>query len=126
MIVRIYGGLGNQMFQYAAGKSISLDRSDSLMLDTGAFGGNGLINFTNRNLDILDFQIDIIPENYNDIMIHKYPIGIFSKLSSYLSKKVLNKYFYGWHPELYKDYELTYLDGYIHSELKNVFYRILN
>jgi hypothetical protein len=116
MIVRIYGGLGNQMFQYAAGKSISLDRSDTLMLDTGAFGRKDLINLTSRKLDILDFQIDIIPENYNDIRMHKYPNGFISKLTSFLSKKLLNNYFYGWHPELYRDYKLTYLDGYFQSE----------
>ena len=117
MIVRVYGGLGNQMFQYAAGKSISHHRSEKLMLDTSAFRTkNDSLNLTCRNLDILDFELDIIHENYNDIIRYKYPYGIISKLSSFFRKKILNNYFYGWNPELFNDKKVTYLDGYFQSE----------
>ncbi len=33
--VKLKGGLGNQMFQYAYGRSLSLDKNDSLKLDLG-------------------------------------------------------------------------------------------
>jgi hypothetical protein len=36
--VRLSGGLGNQMFQYALGRRLSLDRSVPLALDLGLFG----------------------------------------------------------------------------------------
>ncbi|MDT8284420.1 MAG: alpha-1,2-fucosyltransferase [Thermovirgaceae bacterium] len=37
IIVRLMGGLGNQMFQYAAGKRLALARGVELKLDTGFF-----------------------------------------------------------------------------------------
>lgn len=35
--VRLLGGLGNQLFQYAAGRSLSLDRDDTLSLDASFY-----------------------------------------------------------------------------------------
>lgn len=37
VIINLVGGLGNQMFQYAAGRALSLKRSDSLRLDISDF-----------------------------------------------------------------------------------------
>ncbi len=37
VIVKIYGGLGNQMFQYAAGRALALRTGAELFLDTTAF-----------------------------------------------------------------------------------------
>lgn len=42
LIANIIGGLGNQMFQYAAGRALSLKRGDSLRLDVSDFVGYGL------------------------------------------------------------------------------------
>ena len=42
LTVRLVGGLGNQMFQYAAGRALSLERSESLHLDVTGFNGYGL------------------------------------------------------------------------------------
>ena len=42
IINNIIGGLGNQMFQYAAGRALSLERSESLHLDVTGFNGYGL------------------------------------------------------------------------------------
>ena len=71
LVTRIYGGLGNQMFQYAAGKSISLSRSEELMLDTSSYGINGGENRTDRDLDILETRLklrnlDIQAESYRE------------------------------------------------------------
>jgi len=38
----IIGGLGNQMFQYAAGRALSLERNQPLCLDIAGFAGYGL------------------------------------------------------------------------------------
>ncbi len=116
LVTRIYGGLGNQMFQYAAGKSISINRSDSLMLDTTAYGLNGGVNLVDRDLDILDFNIEIVPQSTNQIIRSKHPYGLISKACTYINKRILNKYYYGWHPELYDDIHLNYLDGYFQSQ----------
>lgn len=37
VIANLIGGLGNQMFQFAAGRAISLDRGSSLLLDISGF-----------------------------------------------------------------------------------------
>lgn len=42
IISQIIGGLGNQMFQYAAGRALSLERVQSLRLDISGFVGYGL------------------------------------------------------------------------------------
>ena len=39
VISYIIGGLGNQMFQYAAGRALSLERNESLHLDISGFNG---------------------------------------------------------------------------------------
>jgi hypothetical protein len=38
----ILGGIGNQMFQYAAARALTLDRGDELLLDLRMFDGYGL------------------------------------------------------------------------------------
>jgi hypothetical protein len=38
MVVRLVGGLGNQMFQYAFGRSLSIARGESLYFDTSVLG----------------------------------------------------------------------------------------
>jgi hypothetical protein len=42
IIVNVIGGLGNQMFQYAAGRSLSLDIEQPLRLDVSGFANYGL------------------------------------------------------------------------------------
>lgn len=42
MIVNIIGGLGNQMFQYAAGRALALERGIPLRLDISGFANYGL------------------------------------------------------------------------------------
>ena len=42
VISHIIGGLGNQMFQYALGRTLSLDRNESLHLDISGFNRYGL------------------------------------------------------------------------------------
>jgi len=44
--VRIIGGLGNQMFQYAVGRAIALRRNTSLALDVSAYSDNGLRQYS--------------------------------------------------------------------------------
>jgi hypothetical protein len=42
VISQIIGGLGNQMFQYAAGRALSLKNGQALRLDVSGFSGYGL------------------------------------------------------------------------------------
>jgi len=56
IIVDIYGGLGNQMFQYAAGFSLAKRLNSELILDLSAFE-NIPINQTPRNFELDIFNI---------------------------------------------------------------------
>ena len=42
VISHIIGGLGNQMFQYAAGRALSLERGVPMRLDVSGFAGYSL------------------------------------------------------------------------------------
>ena len=42
VVSHVIGGLGNQMFQYAAGRAVSLERNQPLLLDISGFAGYGL------------------------------------------------------------------------------------
>ena len=37
IIIQLLGGLGNQMFQYAAAKALSLEKKQQLVIDATAF-----------------------------------------------------------------------------------------
>lgn len=42
IVSQILGGIGNQMFQYAVGRALALERGQSLRLDISGFAGYGL------------------------------------------------------------------------------------
>lgn len=54
IITRILGGLGNQLFQYAAGKTLSVQHQSKLLLDVRAFDEYKL-----RNFDLAAFNINL-------------------------------------------------------------------
>ena len=45
IIIRLNGGLGNQMFQYATARALSLSRNVELILDLSEFNNYKLRNF---------------------------------------------------------------------------------
>ena len=54
VITKLSGGLGNQLFQYAAGKSLALHHSTRLLLDTTDFKEEGF-----RHFDLNSFNMDL-------------------------------------------------------------------
>lgn len=95
IIVKIKGGLGNQLFQYAYGYSIARKNNSKLFLDLDWFRrekedtkGPGL---TSRDLDIFNFKID-----YRDESPRKRSFYKFSFLN-----KIKNKIF----PEVRRPYQ---------------------
>lgn len=53
VVVRLMGGLGNQLFQYAAARALALDRDADLYLDIRWFTGE-----TSRNFELDQFAIE--------------------------------------------------------------------
>lgn len=55
--VRLEGGLGNQLFQYAAGRALARRHNTDLILDTSALQRTGN-KYTRRELDVTRFRIN--------------------------------------------------------------------
>lgn len=80
--VRIRGGLGNQLFQYAAARSYALDINDNLCLDLSGITNEG------HNVLALD-QFNINASSVNNCNIWQKKISkLFSSLSYRIGKKI--------------------------------------
>lgn len=91
IVVRLKGGLGNQMFQYALGRSLAVKNNASLGLDlTFLLDRTPRTNFTFRdyNLDIFNIKAEIIPSSKISFLnrTHKGKFGLYF---AYLCRKFL-------------------------------------
>ena len=65
IILKLKGGTGNQMFQYAAGRALSLRLSVPLFLDLSFLKAGKLqkdVEYREYGLDVFDIDADIIDE----------------------------------------------------------------
>ena len=58
IISKISGGLGNQLFQYAAGRTVALLNQAELKLDVTEFDEYKLRNFELFNFNIFDCNVE--------------------------------------------------------------------
>ncbi len=73
IISNIIGGLGNQMFQYAAGRSLSLQRAQPLRLDLSGFDGYGLHNGFELQ-QVFDCPVEVANEaDVRNVLGWQYP-----------------------------------------------------
>ena len=119
IVVRLNGGLGNQLFQYAAGYALALRNQELLMLDiTGFLSHNPNLKQSYRSLDILDYEIEFSESiSGSRLMGIRYPWGIFSRVSDFIQKRIFKRYYVDWHPDILLKNGQVYLDGYYQSEL---------
>ena len=123
IIVKLQGGLGNQMFQAAAGIALSKHFKTELKLDLTFLQNNNIStdNFTARTLGINQFDYGFEIANADDLSIFPTKSGSLPLL--YI-RKVFNKKYRSvvikdtWNPD--KKFEIatakTYLDGFWQSE----------
>src|ERR1700676_21158 len=62
IIVHLNGGLGNQMFQYAAGRALSLRNGVPLRVDLATFEASG-----RRQYELEVFRVQAVPVNGADL-----------------------------------------------------------
>lgn len=98
IVVRLKGGLGNQMFQYALGRVLSIKNSTSLKLDA-SFYSMSFNGVTKRAYDLDVFNIHASITNTNDVPIlhknihNKFVYKIISILKKFFDMNGVEKSF---------------------------------
>jgi len=113
IITKLYGGLGNQMFQYAAGRALSLRNNSALKLDLSWFA-NVCRNIT-RPFLLRVFDIDIVEASPEEIS--KFVPSMLRKiLRFYNHKTYIKENQFSFNKNTLNLNGNFYLDGYWQSE----------
>ncbi len=115
IIVNLGGGLGNQMFQYAFGRKMSIKNNDKLLLDTSVFG----VDTNHENYRALGLRRlcvtapDATPEQILEV---KYPYGTLITKIKYRLDLLLKRRHAKFEPYMLWQKGNLYLDGYWQTE----------
>ncbi len=119
--VRILGGLGNQLFQYAFGRSLALKKTTDLCLDyydqiiRTDFDGENLTKIT----DVFDLPVKLSIGKTRKDLVNRYHLAFWDRLikSIYLKKTcVVTEENFGHSQENIEKNKNIYLIGYWQSE----------
>ena len=114
--VRLKGGLGNQMFQYATGLAIASMRGQELKLDATGYDDPRVINSdTPRKYGMCAFNLSGGIAAIDEVSKARNPYGIFSKALRFFNQKVLKKYYADYNPGFFRKSN-KYIEGYFQSE----------
>ena len=116
VIVRLNGGLGNQLFQYAAGFALARKNGSELKIDLTAFDNQRGNRDTIRAPDILQFSLSAPSASHQEVEALKNPLGVISIGARFLRKRIFKQYYSDWHPEILLLKGDVYLDGYFQCE----------
>lgn len=114
IISRIIGGLGNQLFQYAAGKALALQHHTELLLDVTAFDDYKL-----RNFDLAAFHTDLnfaSKEQVSSFINRSIAGKIRDNILPMALRKVYKEKQFHFHPRFFRAPANIYLQGYWQSE----------
>ncbi len=121
IVVKLMGGLGNQMFQYAAGLSLATKKNTDLYIDTSFLNEDDKGAYTKRHfeLDMFNISVKIADKfildqfNFNQTKL----ITKLKKLKPNLFKKIIyNEHQFHFLTTFFKLPVYTYLNGFWQSE----------
>lgn len=116
IIVRLNGGLGNQLFQYAAGFALAQKNGDELKVDLSTFDYQPGNQDTIRAPDILQFSVAAPIVDQQEVEAYRNPLGVVSRGSRFLRQRFFKRYYSDWHPEILLLKGDVYLEGYFQCE----------
>ncbi|MFQ6601619.1 alpha-1,2-fucosyltransferase [Flavobacterium sp. C3NV] len=105
IVVQLIGGLGNQLFQYAAAKALALETKQKLYLDVSQFESYKLHNYALNHFNVIS-------------KAYKKPNRYLRKIKSFYQKKTSYKEVdFGYNPDLViLKGDAIFLEGYFQSE----------
>jgi hypothetical protein len=103
IIIKLKGGLGNQLFQYAFGRLLSLKKGTEVR-----YKFSGIEEDTQRDYKLGHFNAKIKLATDEEFQRTRYPFGKISKLIELFNMKVLRRFNIGYVPRL-----LNKKDGYL-------------
>ncbi len=118
IIVRMVGGLGNQMFQYAIGRKIAHEKDLPLKLDISAFE-----DYKRRSFELVKYRInadvatpqDIARFRSEDALRRKLQ-RLYSLIIPFSKKRIIKENDFVYDARMERVGDLVYLDGYWQSE----------
>lgn len=117
IIVKLIGGLGNQLFQYAAARSLANRKNTKLCIDATGFDKASKDIKRNYELDL--FNIDASFASAEQVRKITRPSVIsrgFNKLRPYYRKNYYREQYAHFDPNFFKASSSTLLEGYWQSE----------
>lgn len=119
VIVRVLGGLGNQMFQYGLGRAIAHRTGASLLLDTSVI--EHAPQGTPRSYDLDIFKLEPTFATRADVSrYHSHGAGLAGKIAHRLrgasaASEILHQYKFGFQPAILDLRPPLYITGYWQS-----------
>lgn len=112
IVVKLNGGLGNQMFQYAAGRSLAYKTRSQLYLDISKISNDNL-----RNFELENFKLSSLNKtNYKNREVKNIANKFLNYFSPYRYKTVYKERFFHYNPNFFALRPPVYVSGYFQSE----------